>query len=38
MGVPGTRAATAGELADQVREAIAQPGPHLIEAMVPPLF
>jgi acetolactate synthase-1/2/3 large subunit len=38
MGVPSTRAATAEELADQLREAIAQPGPRLIEAMVPPLF
>jgi acetolactate synthase-1/2/3 large subunit len=38
MGVPATRAATAEELADQLREAIAQPGPHLIEAMVPALF
>jgi acetolactate synthase-1/2/3 large subunit len=34
MGVPATRAATAEELADQLRAAIAEPGPHLIEAMV----
>ncbi len=37
MGVPATRARTAGELAAQFRQALAEPGPHLIEAMVPPL-
>ena len=37
MGVPAVRARTAGELAAQLRQAIAEPGPHLIEAMVPPL-
>lgn len=37
MGVPATRARTAGELAVQVRRALAEPGPHLIEATVPPL-
>ena len=38
MGVPATRAATAGELADQFATALAAPGPHLIEALVPSLF
>ncbi|MFC0113176.1 acetolactate synthase large subunit [Kibdelosporangium aridum] len=38
MGVPATRAATAEELADQFREAQAQPGPHVIEASIPTLF
>jgi acetolactate synthase-1/2/3 large subunit len=34
LGVPATRASTADELADQLRAAFAEPGPHLIEAMV----
>jgi acetolactate synthase-1/2/3 large subunit len=38
MGVPASRAATAVELAAQLRRALAEPGPHLIEAVVPPLF
>jgi acetolactate synthase-1/2/3 large subunit len=38
MGVPATRATTAEELADQFRRAIAEPGPHLIDAAVPPLL
>jgi acetolactate synthase-1/2/3 large subunit len=38
MGVPGTRAETAEELAEQFAEALAQPGPHVIEAVVPALF
>ncbi|WP_298180512.1 acetolactate synthase large subunit [Saccharomonospora sp.] len=38
FGVPATRARTAEELADQFRRAVAEPGPHLIEAMVPPLL
>jgi acetolactate synthase I/II/III large subunit len=37
MGVPATRATTAEELADQFAKAQAEPGPHLIEAMVPAL-
>jgi acetolactate synthase I/II/III large subunit len=36
MGVPAGRAATAGELAGQLKRALADPGPHLIEAIVPP--
>jgi acetolactate synthase-1/2/3 large subunit len=36
MGVPASRATTAGELASQLRRALAEPGPHLIEAMVAP--
>ncbi|ASR37843.1 decarboxylase [Prauserella marina] len=38
LGVPATRATTAEELAEQFAAAIAEPGPHLIEAMVPPLL
>ncbi len=38
FGVPATRARTAEELADQFRRAVTTPGPHLIEAMVPPLL
>jgi acetolactate synthase-1/2/3 large subunit len=34
MGVPATRATTAEELADQVRAALVEPGPHLIAAML----
>jgi acetolactate synthase I/II/III large subunit len=37
MGVPASRAATAGELADQLRRALSEPGPRLIEATIPPL-
>ena len=37
MGVPAGRAATPDELAAQLRRALAEPGPHLIEAVVPPL-
>jgi acetolactate synthase-1/2/3 large subunit len=36
MGVPATRAQTAHEFAAQLRAALAEPGPHLIEAVVPP--
>ncbi|OLF16551.1 acetolactate synthase large subunit [Actinophytocola xanthii] len=38
MGVPASRATTAEELADQFAKALAEPGPHLIEAMVPSLL
>jgi acetolactate synthase-1/2/3 large subunit len=38
MGVPATRATTCEELAEQLRAAFAEPGPHLIEALLPPLF
>ncbi len=34
MGVPASKAATAGEFARQLQRALAEPGPHLIEAMV----
>jgi acetolactate synthase-1/2/3 large subunit len=37
MGVPAVRVTTAPELADALRRAAAEPGPHLIEAMVPAL-
>ncbi|MFJ9116661.1 acetolactate synthase large subunit [Streptomyces sp. NPDC102394] len=38
MGVPATRATTAEDFTAQLRSALAEPGPHLIEADVPPLF
>jgi acetolactate synthase I/II/III large subunit len=34
MGVPATRATTAEELADQLRKALVEPGPHLIDAVL----
>jgi acetolactate synthase-1/2/3 large subunit len=34
MGVPATRAATAEEFAAQLGKALAEPGPHLIEALI----
>lgn len=37
MGVPGRRVTTAEELADALSAAFAEPGPHLIEAVVPSL-
>jgi acetolactate synthase I/II/III large subunit len=37
MGVPASRASTTGEFAGQLRRALAEPGPHLIEAVVPPV-
>ncbi|MDP3972514.1 MAG: acetolactate synthase large subunit, partial [Candidatus Nanopelagicales bacterium] len=38
MGVPATRATTGEEFVDQFRRAVSEPGPHVIEAMVPSLF
>ncbi len=35
MGVPARRVCTAEELADALRAAFAEPGPHLIDAVVP---
>ncbi|SET93712.1 acetolactate synthase large subunit [Geodermatophilus poikilotrophus] len=35
MGVPATRATTAEELAEQLRTALAAPGPHLVDAVLP---
>ena len=37
LGVPATRARTAEELAAALRAALAEPGPHLIEAQIPPV-
>ncbi len=37
MGVPASRASTAADFAVQLRRALAEPGPHLIEALVPPV-
>ena len=36
MGVPASRAETAAQFAEQLRRALAEPGPHLIEAAIPP--
>jgi acetolactate synthase I/II/III large subunit len=38
MGVPAQRATTAEEFADALRTAFAEPGPHLVEAVVPSLL
>lgn len=35
MGVPATRATTAEELVAQLQDALPEPGPHLIEAVLP---
>ena len=35
MGVPARRVDTAEELADALRWALSEPGPHLIEAVMP---
>jgi len=37
LGVPATRVTTAAELDQALRRAYAEPGPHLIEAIVPPV-
>jgi acetolactate synthase-1/2/3 large subunit len=37
LGVPASRATTAEEFAAQFRRALAEPGPHLIEAIIPGL-
>jgi acetolactate synthase-1/2/3 large subunit len=34
MGVPAARAASAGEFAGELARALAEPGPHLIEAVL----
>ncbi|MCA0144341.1 acetolactate synthase large subunit [Blastococcus sp. LR1] len=34
LGVPASRATTAEELAEQLRKALAEPGPHLIDAVL----
>ena len=38
LGVNASRATTAEELADQLTTAYTEPGPHLIEAIVPPIL
>ncbi|MGB8390804.1 acetolactate synthase large subunit [Mycobacterium sp.] len=38
MGVPARRVTTAEELADALHAAFVEPGPHLIDAVVPSLF
>jgi len=37
MGVPASRAVTTSEFATQLQRALAEPGPHLIEAVIPPI-
>ncbi|MGH3156180.1 MAG: acetolactate synthase large subunit [Streptosporangiaceae bacterium] len=37
MGVPAGRATTAPQFAAQLQQALAEPGPHLIEAVIPPI-
>jgi acetolactate synthase-1/2/3 large subunit len=37
MGVPATRAGTSADFAAQLQRALAEPGPHLIEAVMPPI-
>ncbi len=37
FGVPASRALTAPDFAVQLRNALAEPGPHLIEAVLPPV-
>jgi acetolactate synthase-1/2/3 large subunit len=38
LGVPATRAETSEELTDQLERSLAEPGPTLIEAIVPPIL
>jgi acetolactate synthase-1/2/3 large subunit len=38
MGVPSQRAETCEELTDALTRAIADPGPHLIEVVIPSAF
>jgi acetolactate synthase-1/2/3 large subunit len=38
MGVPARRAQTTAEFAAALRHALAEPGPHLIEVVLPPLL
>ena len=37
FNVPATRATTAEQLAEQFRQALTEPGPHLIDATIPPV-
>ncbi|MGQ4483764.1 acetolactate synthase large subunit [Streptomyces sp. SAS_276] len=38
MGVPASRVTTAEDFTDRLRRSFAEPGPHLVEAVVPALF
>jgi acetolactate synthase-1/2/3 large subunit len=38
LGVPAQRARDAEDFTTKLETAIAEPGPHLIEAVIPPLF
>ena len=37
LGVPSSKASSAAQFAAQLRDALAAPGPHLIEAALPPV-
>ena len=37
LGVPAVRVTNAEDLDEQLRRAYAEPGPHLIEAILPPI-
>ena len=38
LGVPATRSETAGAFTEQLEAALAEPGPSLIDAIVPPII
>ncbi len=38
LGIPATRADSAEQLTDELRRAIAEPGPHVVEVVIPPVF
>jgi acetolactate synthase-1/2/3 large subunit len=38
LGVPAVRATSAEDMADQLGRALGEPGPALIEAVVPPIL
>jgi acetolactate synthase-1/2/3 large subunit len=38
LGVPATRVETAEQLTAELRRAIAEPGPHVVEVVIPPVF
>jgi acetolactate synthase I/II/III large subunit len=38
LGVPATRVETAEQLTDELQRAIAEPGPHVVEVVIPTVF
>jgi acetolactate synthase-1/2/3 large subunit len=38
LGVPATRVDSAQRLTDELRRSIAEPGPHVVEVVIPPVF